>query len=99
MHKILIIGSSSVGKTSWLNKIVHNKYDENYIATTQDNNYNITHKNISITCIDTVGTKTDEVLHKYDIDAIIIMCDFNGEDLENVKKWKLKLDNIKFKKY
>jgi len=32
-YKVLLIGSSSVGKTTWLNKIINNKYLEQHIPS------------------------------------------------------------------
>lgn len=93
-HKIIVIGQSSVGKTSWLNKILHNKYDDSYVPSLSYNQYPITYKNINMSCIDIPGNNVNKcIIENYhtDVSGIFIMDDVN-DNLENVKKWKSELE-------
>jgi GTPase SAR1 family protein len=88
-YNVLLIGSASVGKTSWINKIVNDLYDDNYTPSKKNTIHDIEYEDVKFKIVESTY---DINLDQYDIDAVIIMCDFNGNDLEEVKNLKLKLN-------
>lgn len=95
-YKILIIGKSCVGKTTWLNKIVTGHFQEDYIPSVKENNFLIDYNDYHFTCIDIPSSMIDTIDQKQHMDAvgIFMMCDINGIDLPDIEKWIIKLNNI-----
>lgn len=98
----IILGSPSVGKTCWINKIINNNfYIDKYIPTLKTNIIEFNYKENQITCIDIPGTNIDTYIDQNSfkkINGIFFMCEVNGKDLPYIKTWKYKVDqksNIK----
>ncbi len=86
-YKFLVIGHSKVGKTTWLNKIINNKYIEEYIPTTEYNEYKTMYNDHNIIFIDKPSS------NDINVDGVFYMCDLTKESLlyiENFKKYNTK---------
>lgn len=98
--KVCLIGDSSVGKTSLINRFVHNIFDEKYLITIGTNIYR---KNLQYPLDDGICGVTmmiwDIMGHKgwkhmlrdaylYKANGIIAVCDLTRRDtLENLENW------------
>jgi Ras-related protein Rab-1A len=93
--QLLIIGDSTVGKTSILNKFANGTFNENYLATVGLDNITkdetIDGKNIRIKIWDTAGQERYKALTKgffNNAEGIMIVFDVtNTETYENLKNW------------
>lgn len=98
-YKFLIIGSSEVGKTTWMNKLVNDIYTEQYVPSTIVESYQINYKNNLLTCIDIPAAMTDDVIDNdqyKNIDGVFLICDSSGSHVSDIERWHTKLDtNIK----
>ena len=95
-YKVTIIGDCKVGKTSYINRLTKNIYDEEYNQTisVQSKTQKLIDKeglSYKIELNDTVSSTNNPLLSKLfikDTDGIIIMCDATKED--NSLQWKKK---------
>ena len=99
--KILVVGKSWVGKTSFVNKWIKNKFDENYKATIVSEYsakvYKYDNKLYKINLWDIAGQDNFATVTKTfskDAHGCITMCDAQVPNtLEETLKWKQSLDD------
>ena len=96
-YKFAIIGSSAIGKTSWVNKMVNDIYTEEYIPSTTSESYQINYKNNLLTCIDVPSTMIDTFIDNQldDINGVFLMCDSSGSNMNDIEKWQQKINIYK----
>ena len=93
--QLLIIGDSTVGKTSILSRFVNGTFNSNYLATVGLDNFTkdetIDDKNVRIKIWDTAGQERYKALTKgffRNAEGIMIVYDVtNQESFENLKNW------------
>ena len=93
--QLLIIGDSTVGKTSILSRFANGTYNANYLATVGLDNFTkdetIDDKNVHIKIWDTAGQERYKALTKgffRNAQGIMIVYDVtNQESFENLKNW------------
>jgi Ras-related protein Rab-1A len=100
--KLMILGDSSVGKSSILRKYCKNEFLDKYIATIgidfQIKNVNINNKKIKVQIWDTAGQERFHVLTKSyynSSDGFIIIYDItNKESFDNISNWIEQITSI-----
>ncbi len=100
--QLLIIGDSTVGKTSILNKFANGTFNQNYLATVGLDNITkdetIDGKNIRIKIWDTAGQERYKALTKgffNNAEGIMIVFDVtNSETYDNLKNWIQSIHNF-----
>ena len=100
--QLLIIGDSTVGKTSILNKFANGTFNANYLATVGLDNITkdetIDGKNIRIKIWDTAGQERYKALTKgffNNAEGIMIVFDVtNNETYDNLKNWIQSIQNF-----
>ena len=93
--QLLIIGDSTVGKTSILSRFANGTFNSNYLATVGLDNFTkdetIDDKNVRIKIWDTAGQERYKALTKgffRNAEGIMIVYDVtNQESFENLKNW------------
>ena len=98
--KIIVVGNSGTGKTSFVNKWIHNTFDENYKATiVSEFSYKIVDykgKNYKIQIWDLAGMDQNVCITKIfskDSHGCIVLSDITNEKtLEECVKWKNTVD-------
>ena len=93
--QLLVIGDSTVGKTSILSRFANGTFNANYLATIGLDNFtkdeNIDNKNVRIKIWDTAGQERYKALTKgffRNAQGIMIVYDVtNQETFENLKYW------------
>ena len=93
--QLLIIGDSTVGKTSILSRFANGTFNSNYLATVGLDNFTkdetIDDKNVRIKICDTAGQERYKALTKgffRNAQGIMIVYDVtNQESFENLKNW------------
>ena len=93
--QLLIIGDSTVGKTSILSRFANGTFNSNYLATVGLDNFTkdetIDDKNVHIKIWDTAGQERYKALTKgffRNAEGIMIVYDVtNQESFENLKNW------------
>ena len=93
--QLLIIGDSTVGKTSILGRYANNIFNSNYLATIGLDNFtkdeNIDGKNVRIKIWDTAGQEKFQSLTKsffHNAQGIMVVYDVtNSETYQNIKYW------------
>ena len=93
--QLLIIGDSTVGKTSILSRFANGTFSSNYLATVGLDNFNkdetIDDKNVHIKIWDTSGQERYKALTKgffRNAEGIMIVYDVTNQDtFENLKNW------------
>ena len=97
--KILLLGDSTVGKTSLLTRYVENKFVENFTSTVGMDIYkqqiNIDNKNVLLTIMDCCGQekfKSISTSYYREADGIIFVFDTTKEEtLKNIKDWLMEV--------
>jgi len=100
--QLLVIGDSTVGKTSILNKFANGTFNSNYLATVGLDNITkdetIDGKNIRIKIWDTAGQERYKALTKgffNNAEGIMIVFDVtNTETYDNLKNWIQSIQNF-----
>lgn len=99
--KVIVVGNSNTGKTSFVNKWTKNVFSENYKATiVSEFGYKIFEFNTKVYRIqlwDLAGQDKSVAMTKIfckDSNGVIILCDITDkESLENTIKWKHSIDD------
>ena len=100
--KIILVGNSSVGKSSLISKYEKRVFQDNYLSTVgmdmASKEININNKKINLKIIDTCGQeryKSIATNYYRKADGIMFVFDVTNEiSFEEVKTWLLNVDNI-----
>jgi small GTP-binding protein len=101
-RKIVILGDPAVGKTSIIQRYVHNQFKENYIATLGFNIYTryitINNKKVGLSIWDVGGQKAFEKFsfrYLVESDAAIFIADVSRPTtIDHLEKWNKRLDKV-----
>ncbi|XP_039262109.2 uncharacterized protein LOC120338225 [Styela clava] len=101
--KVVVVGDSGSGKTSIVKRFVHNKFEEEYLRTTDVDITSVVkklnvpeHAIVTVELWDVPGENDVDLRKTYylDVDAVIVVVDISSEDSLNVAgSWSLDVTN------
>ena len=104
--RIVLLGNSSVGKTSLTGRYTNNKMEDNYMSTIGvdyfEKKITIANKNINLRIMDTCGQEKYKSISKQlvrNVDGIIFVFDLtNSQSFNDIDNWLTDANNIAKKK-